>query len=94
MSEIVKHANSGRELSHIVKTDTGVYYYVDSNDTPDAGYETMAFLYDEEKDEVAYWSESYAAWYKTYEQMEEGHFYACNHLEEMLKDWQEAQREC
>ena len=84
MSKIIKHAESGRKLSHIVKTDNGSYYYIDSNNTYDAGYETMAFIYDEKADNVGSWGEVYVKHYTTSQEMIEGHRYACEHLEELL----------
>ena len=41
MSKIIKDTGV-RELSHIVELNNE-YYYVDSNDTFDMGYETMVF---------------------------------------------------
>lgn len=81
MSEIIKKADSDRELSHIIRTDSGNYFYIDSNNTFDAGYETMAFAYDMENDEVDSWADLYVKHYKSYEKMKKGHFYVCTHFE-------------
>lgn len=80
MSEIIRETGN-RELSHIVKTDTGSYFYVDSNDTYDCGFETMVFMYDEKKHEVAGWGELYVEHYDTYESMKNNHYAICNRLE-------------
>ena len=87
MSKIIKESGY-RKLSHIVKCDD-IYYLVDSNDTFDRGYETMAFLYDIKKDEVISWLESYVKWYKTEEEMEKYHFEICENLERYLKEYNE-----
>lgn len=86
MSGIIRPIKE-REMGHIVKTDDGMYHYVDSAFTPDHGYETMSFLWDEEKQEVFSWGEEYAAWYGSPEEMENGHSYACTHLEECLESY-------
>lgn len=83
MSKIIKEVE-GRDLGHIVQTDDGVQYYVDSADTYDAGYETMVFLYDEEDDDVFDWGELFVERYRKYERMEKRHMEICKNLERFL----------
>lgn len=82
MSKVVKVCEN-RDLGHIVRSDDGNYYYVDSNDTIDCGYETMVFEADEDG-EVVSWSHLYCKRYSSYEDMEHSHNYIVNHLEEVL----------
>jgi hypothetical protein len=84
MSTIIKPIED-RELAHIVKTNTGNYYYVDSADTFDQGFETMAFEYDIESDEVTSWVEVYVERYDSEEEMETRHKEICLNLEEGIK---------
>lgn len=84
MSEIVRHSEADRALSHIVRTDSGHYFYVDSNDTIDCGYETMVFWYDEKHKEVSDWGELYVRRYDTFYDMRKGHYYICHLLEKIL----------
>lgn len=72
-----------RVLCHIVQTEDGNYYYVDSCDTWDRGYETMAFKCSKTRI-VKSWREVYCRHYDTAEDMIEGHAYAVNHLEELI----------
>lgn len=86
MSKVIR-ATGNRPLSHIVKIEaralTG-YYYVDSNDTFDCGYETMVFPYDIKENEVASWLEIWCMHYETQEQMEFTHNFVCNNLEQFI----------
>jgi len=81
MSKIIKETGM-RELSHIVKSNNK-YYFVDSNNTFDAGYETMIFSCDENGENIDY-SDLYAGWYDTEEEMRETHYKVCSELENYL----------
>ena len=83
MSEVIK-STGYRELSHVVKTNNGNYYMVDSNDTPDRGYETMIFTWDEQEDEVESYMDIFCEWHESYSQMQERHYYIIEHLEEFV----------
>ena len=83
MSKIIKESGY-RELSHIVQTDDGKMYLVDSNYTEDCGYETMAFKWDDKKDAVVNYLDVYVEHYRTWYDMEHGHEWVCSHLEEVL----------
>lgn len=83
MSKIVKESGY-RELSHVVQTDDGKMYLVDSNDTVDCGYETMAFKWNDKKDKVVNYREVYVEYYDSWEDMECKHKWLCSHLEEVL----------
>ena len=82
MSQIIKPTGI-RELSHVVKANNGQYYFVDSNDTLDKGYETMIFECDKHGKNID-WSGVFVEHYSTYEAMKENHNYIINHLEEVL----------
>lgn len=84
MSKIIKESGY-RELSHIVKSNNK-YYLVDSNDTIDAGYETMVFPYNIKEDEVEDWGDLYCERYNTEEEMEKHHFEVCEDIEKYLKE--------
>lgn len=79
MSKIIKETGM-RDLSHIVKSNNK-YYFVDSNDTFDVGFETMVFLCDENGENIN-WSDLFAKRYNTEEEMRESHYKICNYLEE------------
>lgn len=82
MSKVVKRIEE-RDLCHIVKIEDQ-YYYVDSVDTIDLGYETMVFECDE-RGEVPNWADSlYVEWHINEGTMEDRHKYICEHLEEYL----------
>ena len=80
MSRIIK-ATGYRNLSHVVRTKNGKYYMIDSNDTPDAGFETMGFLWDFKKGRVLYWGELYAERYDSEDEMNLRHFEICQDFE-------------
>lgn len=84
MSKIIKESGY-RELSHIVKSNDK-YYLVDSNDTMDAGYETMVFFYNIKDDEVEDWGDLYCKRYNTEKEMEKHHFEVCKNIEKYLKE--------
>lgn len=84
MSEIIRHSEAYRRLSHICKTDTGYYFYVDSNETVDCSFETMVFTYDEKNKEVSDWMDLYCRHYDTYNDMKTGHYEICQTLETLL----------
>lgn len=84
MSEIVKESGY-RKLSHIVKSKNK-YYLVDSNNTRDAGYETMVFTYNIKEDEVENWGDLYCERYNTEKEMEKHHFEVCNNIEKYLQE--------
>jgi len=81
MSKIIKETGM-RELSHIVKSNNK-YYFVDSNNTFDFGYETMVFSCDENGENIDY-SDLYTGWYDTEEEMRKIHYKICNELENYL----------
>ena len=85
MSKIIKRV-AERDLAHIVKTNINKYYYVDSADTFDRRFETMAFEYDIEKDEGSDWGEVYVEWHDSQEEMETKHYWICYHLERCLQE--------
>ena len=82
MSRIVK-GTGWRPLSHVVKTEDGKLYLVDSNNTFDYGYETMVFEW--EDDEVSSWLGEYRENYSSETAMRERHFEICEMLEDVLK---------
>lgn len=82
MSEIIKESGY-RKLSHIVKGNDK-YYLVDSNNTLDAGYETMVFLFDYDENDVIDWRDLYCERYKTEKEMEQHHFEVCEDIEKYL----------
>ena len=84
MSEIVKKLGESG-LSNVIKTQDNDYYFVDSCLTYDAGYETMAFIWDKENEEVYSWNDIYAEHYSTEKQMEKGHKRICLNFEQYLK---------
>lgn len=65
MSKVVEKIVYGSRASHIVMTNNGKTYYVDTNDTFDAGPETMVFPFDIKKHEVLSWRELYVKRYPT-----------------------------
>ena len=82
MSNLIRRMEE-RDLCHIVKANDK-YYYIDSADTIDLGYETMVFECDE-RGEVDNWANSvYVEWHINEESMEDRHNYICEHLEEYL----------
>ena len=82
MSQIIRRMEE-RDLGHIVEVDNQ-YYYVDSTETIDLGYETMVFECDE-RGEVENWANSlYVEWHINEESMVDRHNYICEHLEEYL----------
>ena len=84
MSRVVKTV-SDRDMAHIVEMENE-YYYVDSTDTFDMGFETMVFKMEITPmgDEEINWSELYCECYSSYEVMEAKHNYIINHLEEFV----------
>lgn len=86
MSKIIEYDLSDRELANIVQTSDGMFYYVDSCYTMDAGYETMAFVCgDREHDfEVLSWTDRYFRRYPSEEDMIAGHKEICENLEKYL----------
>lgn len=85
MSKVVR-AVSDRDMAHVVEMENE-YYYVDSANTFDVGFETMVFkmeitpMGDEEID----WTDLYCEHYSSYKAMEIEHNYIINHLEEFIK---------
>lgn len=86
MSTVIK-ALPDRELGHIVQTNDDLYYYVDSTNTFDAGYETMVFMCEKDADEfkTSDWRDLYVEHYSSWDKMEKRHNYLIKHLEEVLK---------
>lgn len=86
MSKIIKYDLSDRELANIVQTSDGMFYYVDSCYTMDAGYETMAFVCDDREHdfEVLSWTDRCCRRYPSVEDMIAGHKEICENLEKYL----------
>ena len=59
-------------FSDTVKRPNGTYVWIDSNCTPDHGYETMVFSCDSDGN-VTDWGELDAEWYDTADEMRIGH---------------------
>lgn len=84
MSKVIKKMPN-RPCAHIVQAfDENHFYYVDSNETFDAGFETMAFPYDIEKNEVQSWNDVAVAHYANLVDMLLGHISFCEELEEHI----------
>lgn len=88
MSEIIQTI-SGREHAHIVQTEDGKYYYIDTAKlaAPLVGkecYETAVFAYDKERDEVKTWEELYLQRFYDRYDLAPIHNYICYHLEEFI----------
>ena len=81
MSEIIRKVED-REMAHIVKIQDK-FYYIDSVDSFDCGYETMAFECDKEG-EVSDWGDLYCARYQSFASMKSGHDEICENLENYL----------
>lgn len=81
MSKIIKKVEN-RDLAHIVKVGEK-YYYVDSTFFY-SYYETMAFEYDIEEDEVSDWNDEYCERYFSEKEMKKRHNEIINHLEDYL----------
>lgn len=73
-------------LSHIIKTESGDHFYVDTSNTLDHGWETMSFPYDDKESKVSNWNETYAEWYDTEAEAVEGHFALCENYEAKTDD--------
>lgn len=80
MSKVIKMTGY-RPLSHVIQTDDGNYYMVDSNDTFDRGFETMVFDWDIKRDEVSDWVDNYQELHDDYEEMEKRHHFICENYE-------------
>lgn len=86
MSKVIEKL-SDRDMAHIVKANNN-YFYVDSADTFDHGFETMVFKA-EPRDNGRYavdWADLYCEYYNSYAEMEVRHKYIIEHLEEILSD--------
>lgn len=91
MSKIITMCKT-MDLGHIVQTNDDFYYYIDSKETSDDGYETMVFkaknntekFNDVEDFNVIDWKSRYTEYYNNYSQMKERHNYLIEHLEEVL----------
>lgn len=86
MSKILKAKEHSHDLGHIVQTNDGKAYLVDSCYTLDHGYETMVFKYDLEADRVASWTDLYANWYTSRVDMAAHHEKVCASLETYLDE--------
>ncbi len=73
-------------LENVVECN-GESYYISSLFT-DSGYETLVFHYDRKKG-IDDWKPRYIHGYRTRELMEEGHTYACTHVQECLSYWKD-----
>lgn len=80
-----------RKLAHIIRTDMGFCYYVDSANTFDHGYETMVFPYDPYTGNINYKS-VFTKLYDKEWQMNAGHSYICKNFEKCIEfvseDWE------
>lgn len=83
MSTIIEVVNH-RNFSHIVLTNSQETYYVDSTNVFDGNYETMAFIWDKEKQMVTDWTPVYQKSYMTFQEMAVHHDYIINNLEKCL----------
>lgn len=83
MSKVIK-STGYRALSHVVQTEDGNLYMVDSNDTFDCGYETMVFPWSKRRNEVKNWTDLYCERYKSDGDMYAGHKRICENLEEYI----------
>ena len=88
MSKVLK-AIKPREIGHIVQTEDGKTYYVDSCYTTDHGLETMVFAFNLEADEVSDWMDLYAEWYDSVDEMVKRHEEICLNLEKYLGNGQD-----
>ncbi len=90
MSKVVKRVRkflqreNNNYVAHVVRTNDGKYYYVDTADTFDIGPETMVFRFDEKKDVVASFTELYAERYATMEEAYAKHEQIIDNLESYL----------
>lgn len=85
MSDIIRQVNT-RYLAHIVRTVDGKYYYVDTAETYDRGWETMVFPWNEEAQEVCDWGDLYAREYRTSWEAKALHGIICRELESHLEE--------
>ena len=83
MSRIISESGY-RELSHIVQTEDGKLYLVDSNNTLDHGYETMVFRWSKRKKKPTSWKDLYCAFHLSEKSMRLAHYTICNSLEEYI----------
>ena len=67
-----QRAREAGRLSDTFMSASGDFYYVDSNNTLDHGYETMVFACDNEGN-VTSWTDLDAEWYDSLEEMQAGH---------------------
>lgn len=91
MSKIIEYDLPDRDLANIVQTSDGTFYYIDSCNTMDAGYETMAFVCDDREHdfEVLSWIDRYCRRYPSEEDMIAGHKEICENLEKYLTYYEE-----
>ena len=83
MSRIISETGY-RELSHIVQTDAGKLYLVDSNNTLDHGYETMVFKWSKRKKRPTSWKDLYCAYHESEYDMRTAHYIICHNLEKYI----------
>lgn len=87
MSKVVERV-AHRDMAHIVQHDNGDYYYIDSTDAFDTGYETMVFYCIKEEDENGLWFDIdfagvHTKLHRRYTSMEKYHFWLIKHLEKV-----------
>lgn len=86
MSKLIKKLHN-RNLGHIVKHENGNYYYIDSANTFDRGYETMVFKCEKEEDNFRVdFRDLYTVWYQDYSEMKRHHMWLIKHLEKVELD--------
>lgn len=81
MSKVVSKLEE-RQMANVVNV-LDCFYYVDSADTFDFGYETMAFKSDKDGN-VSDWGDLYCRRYASEEEMKIGHDEICSNLEEYI----------
>lgn len=72
MIESKTEVKTPHRMSDTIQAPDGKYYWIDTNDTPDHGWETMVFAAKANGD-VTDWGEKDADWYDDFEEAEAGH---------------------
>lgn len=85
MSKIIKQRPTGTILSHIVQTNDGRTWAVDSAHTFDGFFETMVFKANKKNGDVAGWKDFFSCRYGSKQELEKGHYEICENLEKYIK---------
>lgn len=97
MSKVIFKCHD-RELAHVIETNSGEKYYIDSVESEFIGCETMAFKVDDDFNTNLYgslygsvnWkSNYYCETFKNIEEMEKRHNYLINNFEKVSKKQEE-----